>query len=45
MALFQTEGYQGLFQAGDLGADCDGNGLLNVLDFVCFQNAFQRGCP
>jgi hypothetical protein len=26
-------------------ADCDGNGALNVLDFVCFQNAWQAQQP
>jgi hypothetical protein len=31
--------------AGDPDADCDGNGALNVLDFVCFQNLFKAGCP
>jgi hypothetical protein len=25
----------------DCPADCDGNGLLNILDFVCFQGAWQ----
>ena len=24
-------------------ADCDGNGELNILDFVCFQGLFQSG--
>ena len=24
-------------------ADCDGDGQLNILDFVCFQNLFQSG--
>jgi hypothetical protein len=26
---------------GVCAADCDGNGVLNVLDFVCFQNEWQ----
>ena len=26
-------------------ADCDGNGALNVLDFVCFQGLFVSGDP
>ena len=26
---------------GECAADCDGNGALNILDFVCFQGEFQ----
>ena len=26
-------------------ADCDGNGVLNILDFVCYQGLFQAGDP
>jgi hypothetical protein len=26
-------------------ADCDGNGVLNILDFVCFQRAWQNQTP
>jgi hypothetical protein len=26
-------------------ADCDANGVLNILDFVCFQNLFQTMAP
>jgi hypothetical protein len=35
------------FQLGDAGcfADCDGNGQLNILDFVCYQGLFQSGDP
>ena len=25
-------------------ADADGDGELNILDFVCFQGLFQAGC-
>jgi hypothetical protein len=25
--------------------DCDGNGVLNILDFVCFQGEFQNQSP
>ena len=25
--------------------DRNGDGVLNILDFVCFQEAFQAGCP
>jgi hypothetical protein len=33
------------FTAGELSADCDGDGVLvNPLDFVCFQRAFLAGC-
>ncbi|MFG0313015.1 MAG: hypothetical protein ACF8LL_02345 [Phycisphaerales bacterium] len=26
-------------------ADCNGDGQLNILDFVCFQGLFVQGCP
>ena len=26
-------------------ADCDSNGVLDIFDFLCFQNAFVGGCP
>ena len=29
--------------ASPCDADCDGNGELNILDFVCFQTLFQSG--
>jgi hypothetical protein len=25
-------------------ADCNKDGVLNILDFLCFQGAFQKGC-
>jgi hypothetical protein len=28
---------------GECIADCDGNGTLNVFDFLCFQTAFGNG--
>ena len=28
---------------GGCTADCNGDGNLNILDFVCFQNLFQVG--
>jgi hypothetical protein len=28
---------------GDCYADCNGDGVLNILDFVCFQGRFQQG--
>jgi FG-GAP-like repeat len=38
--------FQVAFQAGDVGADCDGDGRLEYpADFVCFQELFQAGCP
>jgi hypothetical protein len=30
---------------GGCFADCDGNGELNILDFVCYQGLFQSGDP
>jgi hypothetical protein len=27
---------------GPCAADCDGNGTLNILDFVCFQQQWQN---
>jgi hypothetical protein len=38
---------RGLAFAGEAGcfADCDGNGVLNILDFVCYQGLFQNGDP
>jgi len=32
-------------EGGDCAADCDGNGTLNVLDFVCFQQEWQAQTP
>jgi hypothetical protein len=26
-------------------ADCNGDGMLDVFDFLCFQDAFVMGCP
>jgi hypothetical protein len=38
--------FQLAFQADDLSADCDADGVLtNPLDFICFQQSFQAGCP
>jgi hypothetical protein len=28
---------------GDCAADCNADGDLNILDFVCFQNVFSAG--
>lgn len=34
------------FQVGSVCAgDCDGNGVLNVLDFLCFQNSWSAQDP
>ena len=30
---------------GGCPADCDGNGVLNILDFVCFQTEWQNQTP
>lgn len=29
----------------ECAADCDGNGALNILDFLCYQGMFQNGDP
>jgi hypothetical protein len=34
-----------LDECAGCAADCDGNGALNVLDFVCFQGQWQRQAP
>jgi len=43
------EAYDGLifldFTIGVCEADCNGDGVLNILDFVCFQGLFQDGDP
>jgi hypothetical protein len=37
--------FQQAFTAGELSADCDGDGVLvNPLDFVCFQRVFVGEC-
>jgi len=39
-----TEGYVATIPLeGGCYADCDGNGELNILDFVCYQNTFTAG--
>ena len=39
-----TQGYVARIPiAGGCYADCDGNGELNILDFVCYQNEFTTG--
>ncbi|MFG0283777.1 MAG: GC-type dockerin domain-anchored protein, partial [Phycisphaerales bacterium JB039] len=35
---------QNAFALGDPYADCDGTGVLDFFDFLCFQNEFARGC-
>jgi hypothetical protein len=32
-------------EGDDCPADCNGDGVLNILDFVCFQGVFQAGDP
>ena len=34
-----------LFGAGDPCADLDGNGVLDIFDFLAFQNVFAMRCP
>ena len=36
--------FQSAFVAGDMVADCDNNGKLNMLDFVCFMNIYEAKC-
>ena len=37
--------YFTLVPAASCPGDCDGNGVLNILDFVCFQTAWQSQTP
>ncbi len=32
-------------ELGGCYADCDGNDVLDIFDFICFQDAFLKGCP
>jgi uncharacterized membrane protein len=34
-----------LANAGDIKADCNLDGIVNIVDFICFYQAFQAGCP
>ena len=36
--------FQQLWAGADARADCDGNAVFNVLDFVCYVDVFQSGC-
>ncbi len=36
---------QGPLTGPDCYPDCNGDGVLNILDFVCFQLSFTAGCP
>ena len=38
-----AEHYETLLVDAPCTADCDGNGVLNILDFVCFQGLFVAG--
>ena len=38
-------GFDPVVMCADCFADCDGNGMLDILDFVCFQQRFQAGEP
>ena len=33
------------FQGEACYADCDSNGVLDIFDFLCFQNSFVNGEP
>ena len=37
--------FQMYAQAGDPIADCNVDGVVDVLDYVCFVQAFENGCP
>ena len=42
------EGFLNAFATGDSRANCDGSTaapLLNIADFLCFQQKFAAGCP
>jgi len=28
----------------DAAADCDGNGALRIVDFICLSQVFEAGC-
>ena len=43
--LENVEPHAGLAYVDACDADCDGNDVLNVLDFVCFQQLFQNEAP
>ncbi len=32
------------WSAGDMSADCSGDGVINTLDVICFLNAWTSGC-
>jgi len=36
---------QFIFASNGCDADCNGDGVLNILDFVCFQGAWQNQAP
>jgi hypothetical protein len=45
LTLFDFLCFQNAFLAGDPYADCDGDGVLDSLDFSCFQARFLNRCP
>ncbi len=42
--IFDFLEFQNLFDAGDAGADLDGDGSLTIFDFLEFQSQFSLGC-
>ncbi len=43
--FFDVSAYLGLFSAGDLAADLNGDGALNFFDVSAFLGAYAAGCP
>ena len=42
--LFDYLTFLNLFNAADPKADCTGDGLHDLSDFVCYTDAFKAGC-
>jgi trimeric autotransporter adhesin len=43
--LFDFLTFFNLLNAGDAGADCDGDGSVAPADFACYSALFAEGCP
>ena len=46
-AIFQNRNIHGCQESAGWSCygDCDSNGVLDIFDFLCFQNAFVAGDP
>jgi hypothetical protein len=42
-SILDVVAHQGAFVC-DRSADCDGNGALDILGFICFHGIFVKGC-